>query len=195
MRSITLLLLILTMGGVFAVETITLIARPEGGWRTVGLPYIARISALGHLESLIVDELEFLAPSDGPIHGLFIANGNAPAAFTSIKATNDTLIIGNDGAEAELHFAKDGIHVIARNLKYTDGYCLRLEVTKNLARIKSPVTGLEHELPVKGNVSAKMRLIAYNGASLTLPGDFLYAGGKGYMVKLPWMLQEGPEAN
>jgi cephalosporin-C deacetylase len=194
MRIWMLILLVILLQGVsLAVETITLIARTEGGWQTVGLPYSARVSAQGHLESLVVDDFDFLAPSAHAQHGFFISEGDKPAPLTSVKATGDSLTIGNAGAEATLRFAVDGIHVTARNLKYLDGHCLRLEVSKDLERIKSPVTGLEYALPVKGNVSEKMRLIAYNGASLTLPGAYLYAGGKGYMMKLPWMMADGPE--
>lgn len=196
MRTILLVIALIFLQGVLlAVDNTTLITRPEGGWQTVGLPYSARISAQGYLESLTVNDYDYLAPSDRAEHGLYISDGEKPAPITAVKATDSSITISNAGAVTTLSFLRDGIHVTAHNITYADGHCLRLEVNKNLARIKSPVTGIETELPVKGNVAEKMRLIAYNGSSITLPGAYLYAGGKGYHMKLPWMLADGPEVS
>jgi cephalosporin-C deacetylase-like acetyl esterase len=184
--------------GVFAVmpasDPVYLQSHAQGGWETVGLPYAARIAASGHLESLTANGFEFLAPSDKPVHGLYLANGDTPQPFAGARVEGNTLLLQlpNDGW-ARLRFDAAGIHVTAFNTT-PESFPLRLELNNGVARVKSPTTGVEEVLPVK-LTSGKVRLIAPGGASLTLPGEYVYPAGKGYLAKLPYISPLGIETN
>ncbi|MHB9024920.1 MAG: acetylxylan esterase [Armatimonadota bacterium] len=206
MRSITRLSTCLALGGCLgaaqAMVPITLTQLVDGRWQTTGLPYTALISAQGYLESLKVGAFEFLAPSKNAAHGLFLADGDKPIPFTSVRRNggnpsdvNDLgLVLENEQATVTLRFRNEGIAVTVENRAIPDGHCLRMELNKAVARIKNPATGVEHALPVK-LISDAMRLIAPTGASLTLPGQYLYPdpAGNGLYVKGPYQQAGLPE--
>ncbi len=179
------------LAGGAAVVAPTLVADPAGGWRTVGLPYNAHFSASGYLDSLQVGGFEFLAPSHNPAHGLYFATGETRLPFTSAELVGDALVVGTDQARLTVRCLPDRLEIAAENLGMDDGMLGRLELSKAVARIKSPDTGVEYALPPP-LVSEKMRLIAPSGASLTLPGTYLYPQGEGYLVKLPWLRAGAP---
>jgi len=190
----TILVLLNCLGPAMAGDDAeTLVSTPEGGWQTVGLPYVARISPEGYLESLRVGGFEFLAPSDKPAHGLFIADGNKPLPFSSAERMGEVLTVENAEARLTLRFLPDSIRIAADNISIADSHCMRMELSRDVARIKNPDTGVEYELPPK-LVSGRMRVIAPNGASVTLPGQYLYPLGEAYHVKLPYVRPGGPEA-
>lgn len=183
----------LATGVMAAQDTGRLVPKPEGGWKTEGLPYQATISAQGVLQSLQVNGFEFLVPAKGTDQGLYLANGeSAFPASGSASATDDVLTVERVGAFLTLRFLPTRIELTLKNLGIADGHCGRLALNRNLARIKNPDTSEEYVLPAKGG-SGRMRLIAANGASLTLPGQYLVPTEFGYVVKLPWAMVRGPE--
>ena len=192
MRSLaSLLLMILSLAslGIGAAAAPTLVADPAGGWRTVGLPYSAHFSSEGYLESLQVGDFDFVKASPNPAHGLYFATGETRLPFTSARLADEALVVGTDQARLTIRCLPDRLELSVENLGLDDGMFGRLELSAAVARLKSPVTGVEYALPPQ-LVSEKMRLIAPSGASLTLPGTYLYPQGEGFLVKLPW-LREG----
>ena len=174
-------------------EAGTLVSTPDGGWQTVGLPYVARISPEGYLESLRVEGFEFLAPSQRAEHGLFLADGDQPSPFTMARRNAETLTVGNADAHLTLRFLPDRIQITASNISMSESHCVRMDLCREVARIKDPDTGAEYALP-PSLISGRMRVIAPNGASVTLPGQYLVPLGKAYHVKLPYVRPGGPEA-
>ncbi len=171
-----------------------LTAAPGGGWITIGLPYEAKISAAGYLESLQVNGFDFLTPAKDPAHGLYLANGETRLPFTAAKqAGDDSLLLDGAGARVALRFLPGGITVTVTNLAIQDANCLRLDVNGKVARAKQPETGVEYAMPT-GVQSGKLRLLAASGANLTLPGQYLIPRGADYYVKLPYALAKGPES-
>jgi cephalosporin-C deacetylase len=183
-----MLRLLLTLGGVLlaaAAMGAVLAPRPEGGWRTEGLPYDAILSATGTLESLSVHGNAFLT---GP--GLFIAKKDAPQPATVTVEGDTATLVGAD-TRLTLRFLPGGIACTLLNAAGNpDGNCAAMTVPTSLARLKSPETGVEYPLPPK-IVSGRMRLIVANGATLTLPDGVFYVKDGGYCVRLPWTLPGG----
>ncbi|MHB9130033.1 MAG: acetylxylan esterase [Armatimonadota bacterium] len=164
-----------------------LVPKPGGGWQTAGLPYTAVISAQGTLESIVVSDYNFLTA-----HGLFLAKGDTLTPAT-VKVDGDTAVLENANGRLTLRFLPERIEMTLFNIDFADGNCARMEVNKGLTRIKSPGTGVDYPLPPT-LIGDAMRLIAPSGASLTLPGQYLYPQGKNYYMKLPWARPGGPEA-
>lgn len=174
-----------------SVAAAGLVPDPAGGWRTVGLPYSAHFSAQGYLESLHVGTFEFLKPSTAEAHGLYFATGDTRIPFTYARLEGDALVVGTPQARLRVRCRAEGLRISAENLGMADGMFGRLEPTADVARVKSPATGVEYTRPLPV-VSESVRLIAPNGAGLTLPGAYLYPQGEGLMVKLPWVRPGAP---
>lgn len=170
-----------------------LIPQPAGGWKTEGLPYQATVSSRGCLQSLQVNGVEFLAPAKDTDQGLYLANGESPLAAAGLaRATGDLLTVESADALLTLRFLPDHVAVTLKNLGIADGHCGRLALSRDMARLKNPDTSEEFTLPAKA-AAGRLRVIAANGASLTLPGQYLAATEAGYMIKLPWVMPRGPE--
>ena len=193
LRLSTCLLFICFLGVAQAVVPITLTKLIDGRWQTTGLPYTAIISAQGYLDSLTVGDFDFMAPSKHAAHGLFLAHGDTPVPFTSVRRsgskpddlTDMSLIMENAQASVTLRFRNEGIAVTVDNHAIPDANCLRMELSNKFVRIKNTLTGVEHTLPPK-LISEAMRLIAPGGTSLTLPGQYLYPVGNSFYIKGPY---------
>jgi len=166
----------------------TIVARPGGGWQTSGLPYTAVISAQGALTSLTVGGYDFL---DG--RGLFLGDESTPSGAVTV-AVKDACVTLAGAATLQLRFYPDRIELSLANTGIADGHCARVEVRKTVARIKNPETGVDYAMPSQ-LISGKMRLIAPNGATLTLPGTYLYPQGNFYYMKLPVAQKGGSVSN
>ncbi len=162
-----------------AQQPATLVARPDGGWDTAGLPYTAHITAKGALTSLRVNGFDFLAAN-----GLYVVDGGIPIPFTTARLIRDILVLENAKARLELRFLPDRIEIVGMNHSLADSTCLRLALNAGIARVKNPDTGEEYALPIT-DVSGQSRLIAPNDASLTLPGLRLTAADDACVTILP----------
>jgi cephalosporin-C deacetylase-like acetyl esterase len=183
--------LALAAGVMAGDETGRLIPQSGGGWKTDGLPYQATISAKGSLQALSVNGFDFLAPAKGTDQGFYLANGETVLPAGSASVTGVVLTVDSADARYSLRFLPARIELTLKNLGIADGHCGRLALNPDLARIKNPVTSEEYALPAK-SLSGPMRLIASNGASLTLPGQYLVMSGSGYVAKLTYVMPRGP---
>lgn len=162
-----------------------LVKTADGAWTTSGLPYSARVSPLGYLESLQVNGFDFLAPAPDAVHGLYLADGQKRLPFAEVKAAGDTLSLSHADAMVTVAFRADGLHITLANGGIADGLCGRLELARNVSRIKDPISGTEYASDVTG-VAGAVRLIAPNGAALTVPGQNLYPGKERSLLKFPY---------
>jgi len=169
--------------------------RKDGGWDTVGLPYTARISPQGYLESLRIADFEFVAPKRADsLQGLFLADGATPLPFTSVRALDDGFIAENESGRLTVRFKDKGLELTVRNRSIANGHCLGLGLSRNVARIKAAARGIEYPVPLKSTVATPARVIAPNGASLSFgearsydlsSGGHLHRDQGRYLVKFP----------
>ena len=170
----------------------TLVQRTDGGWETRGLPYTARISSQGYIEAIEAAGFNFMAPTTNAARGLFLADGESRKPFTSARLVDDALVLDGPQAQLTLRCLPARLEITVNNQGIADGHCVRMELSRGVARVKGLETG--DEFPVTAPlVSGRARLIATNGASLTLPGQYLMQGGGGYVVKMPAVMPRGPE--
>ena len=109
-----------------------------GGWETTGLPYTARVSSAGYLELLDVDGFAFVATgADGSPHGVYLADGDTALPFTVVAAQADAVIAECEQGRVTMRFLPDGLQFTVQNRSISGGHCLRMDVTRDLARVKT----------------------------------------------------------
>jgi len=175
-------------------ETSTLVPLPGGGWRTDGLPYEVRVSAGGQVTALVVAGFDFIGSARGEPAGFHLADGTEALPFATVAATGNQLWLGNDRGALVIRFVEGGLEVTVDNRAIADSHCARLALTNAVSRIRSVDRGIEHGLPLKSAIRAPARLIAPNGASLSLGRSrsyhlgfhgYVLPAGPGLLVKFP----------
>jgi len=174
----------------------TLKQRKDGGWETADwLPYAARVSPQGYLESLRVADFEFVAPrKTDSLQGIFLADGATALPFTTITTLDNGFTAGNDAGKLTVRFTNSGLEATVQNRSIANGHCLHLGLSANVARIKAAARGIEYAMPLKSTVATPARVIAPNGASLSFgearsydlrSGGYLHRDQVRYLVKFP----------
>ncbi len=174
-----------------------LVPDPAGGWQSRGLPYKVRIAKEGYVESLVVGGFDYLAATARGPRGFYLADGSKSLPFTQAKVHGDTLTASNANGKLVLRFRATGVDLTLTNRSISDGHCLRLGLSRKLARIRLLGRATEPALPLKrGLHGSAIRFIGANGSSITLGETSSYhLGAAGivlpaktrYEVKMPYV--------
>lgn len=166
-----------------------------GGWETVGLPYEAAVSADGHLRSLRVNGFEFVAAKQNGAGGIYLAERAQSIPFTAASVSGNSLTASNARGSITVQFLPAGLEISLKNRSIGDGHCLRMDLSKEVHRVRAPHRGMEYRLPLSSAVGIPARVIGANGASLTFgrsrsynlqTGGYVTPAKDRYLIKFPY---------